>query len=177
MKAVIIVAMLMACAVAIVAPPPPSPTTTTPATTHPTFPPYTPPHCPAVMPAYTMWFPMIYQGNIQYYDWLISLTNRSSDTPNAADAACPPSFIGQYSRGKSNPDACVVDAAVSALDTRLGCMWTFSQTYNAITQNFYVTVDCDQKATTMQAPAAFLVTPAGPNTYTYTGTFRSNLVC
>eukprot|EP00658_Telonema_sp_P-2_P019769 TRINITY_DN17780_c0_g1_i5.p1 TRINITY_DN17780_c0_g1~~TRINITY_DN17780_c0_g1_i5.p1 ORF type:complete len:253 (+),score=73.15 TRINITY_DN17780_c0_g1_i5:236-994(+) len=75
--------------------PPAPPTTTTTA------------GCSATLPADVFNFPQSYQGNEESFDWLISLSGPSSNTP-AGDAACPSAvYIGQYSPGAADPASCI----------------------------------------------------------------------
>ena len=133
--------------------------------------------CPTSIPAATFNFPQSYNGQNENFDWLISPTSPSSNTP-AGDAPCASAvYIGQYTPGAGDPSSCITTAPTTTV-TGTGCKFSYTQTDGSTTRTFNVDVDCDANAATLQPPAAFVVTAGGSgSSFTYAGTFKSASTC
>ena len=134
-------------------------------------------HCPASLDEASFYLPFVWDGTETGFDFVISLTTPSSNTPHN-DAPCPsPVYFGQYNRNHLyTPSWCVNQTAI-VTPTDLGCMWSFPQNINNHTLYINMTVECDPTAITLQPPSEIVGTLFDDTHAAFTGTFKSATVC
>lgn len=114
-----------------------------------------------------------FSGGLSAYDWVISPTTLTVQTPPGTTKACGASvYFGQYQGGTSIACLSGVPTATPLTD---GCEFSGTGTTDK-SRVFKITLACDQSTSTLQPPAVIDVTQSG-STFTYAGTFRINSVC